>query len=266
MSFVDRLIGRLASPATALRRAVRLGEEGEAAEAFPLLTRSPRRAGIPDAEYRVARCYLEGSGVPGEPDGGRAMVATRRLPRLRRGPVSARRALLARVGRWGGRGLRTSRRRAGPLFASDASVGARLRVRQNSAHAGGGGRLASGQALLAYILTYGRRFHARSWRRPIDGSERSAASGCPQGHLGYALSLARRATDEDGRWQVADHLRRAADAGLPTAIYLLGVFTEHGIGIARDPNAAAGFFGVRPKRASVRATPMGPRTNRGARC
>ena len=62
MAVVDRLIG-LASPAAALRRAIRLGEEGKAAEAFPLLTLAAR-AGIPDAEYRVARCYLEGVGVP----------------------------------------------------------------------------------------------------------------------------------------------------------------------------------------------------------
>ena len=51
------------SPAAALRRAVRLSEEGKAAEAFPLLARAAK-AGNAEAEYRVARCYLEGSGVP----------------------------------------------------------------------------------------------------------------------------------------------------------------------------------------------------------
>ena len=62
MLLLDRLIG-LASPEAALRRAVRLSEQGKAAEAFPLLTRSAK-AGIADAEYRVACCYLEGAGVP----------------------------------------------------------------------------------------------------------------------------------------------------------------------------------------------------------
>src|ERR1700751_1349190 len=62
MFVIDRLIG-LTSPAAALRRAIRLSEEGKAAEAFPLLTRSAK-AGMAEAEYRVARCYLEGSGVP----------------------------------------------------------------------------------------------------------------------------------------------------------------------------------------------------------
>src|ERR1700751_245345 len=62
MFVIDRLIG-LTSPAAALRRAIRLSEEGKAAEAFPLLTRSAK-TGVAEAEYRVARCYLEGSGVP----------------------------------------------------------------------------------------------------------------------------------------------------------------------------------------------------------
>ena len=53
----------LRSPAGALRRAIRLSEKGKAAEAFRLLTRAAK-AGIADAEYRVAQSYLAGSGVP----------------------------------------------------------------------------------------------------------------------------------------------------------------------------------------------------------
>src|SRR5437879_2585961 len=62
MLVMDRLIG-LASPAAALRRAARLSERGRVAEAFPLFARAAR-AGIAEAEYRVAQGYLEGSGVP----------------------------------------------------------------------------------------------------------------------------------------------------------------------------------------------------------
>ena len=65
--------------------------------------------------------------------------------------------------------------------------------------------------------------------------ERSAAAAV-RGSLGYALSLARRATDERGRPKIADHLRRAAEAGLPTAIYLLGVLAEQGGGGAQIPS------------------------------
>jgi uncharacterized protein len=55
-----------------------------------------------------------------------------------------------------------------------------------------------GRALLAYVLTYG----PESMRNLEDAHrwyERSAAAGCPQGNLGFALSLARRAMDEEGR-------------------------------------------------------------------
>ena len=59
---VSRLIG-FRSPSGALRRAIELSEQGKALEAFPLLARAAK-AGLPEAEYRVARCYLEGVGVP----------------------------------------------------------------------------------------------------------------------------------------------------------------------------------------------------------
>src|SRR5271156_2735251 len=62
MTVVDQIIG-LASPAASLRRAIRLSENGKETAAFPLLARAAK-AGIVEAEYRVARCYLQGSGVP----------------------------------------------------------------------------------------------------------------------------------------------------------------------------------------------------------
>ena len=62
MALLDRLLAPL-SPAAALRRAMRLIEQGDAKQAFPLLARAAR-AGIAEAEFRVGRCYLEGAGVP----------------------------------------------------------------------------------------------------------------------------------------------------------------------------------------------------------
>ena len=62
MALVDRLIANV-SPAAALRRALKLTEQGEVKQAFPLLARAAR-AGIAEAEYRLGRCYLEGAGVP----------------------------------------------------------------------------------------------------------------------------------------------------------------------------------------------------------
>ena len=62
MPLLSRLLVPLTS-AAALRRAVRLTEQGDVKQAFPLLSRAAR-AGIAEAEYRVGRCYLEGAGVP----------------------------------------------------------------------------------------------------------------------------------------------------------------------------------------------------------
>ena len=57
---LDRLIGKT-SPAAALRRAAVLIEKEHYADALPLLARAAE-AGLPDAEYRIGRLYLQGSG------------------------------------------------------------------------------------------------------------------------------------------------------------------------------------------------------------
>src|ERR1017187_7710234 len=62
MAFLDWIIC-LGSPTVALRRAIRLDEKGKTAKAFRLLTRAAK-AGIADAEYRVAQSYFAGSSVP----------------------------------------------------------------------------------------------------------------------------------------------------------------------------------------------------------
>ncbi|MBN8898728.1 MAG: sel1 repeat family protein, partial [Rhodospirillales bacterium] len=62
MAIVDRLIGTL-SPTAALRQAVKLSAKGDVKRAAPLFSRAAR-AGIAEAQHRLARCYLEGAGVP----------------------------------------------------------------------------------------------------------------------------------------------------------------------------------------------------------
>ena len=86
---------------------------------------------------------------------------------------------------------------------------------------------AKAQAVLAYVLTCGPE-EMRDLEKAHHWYQRSAAAGCPEGCLGYALSLAPRTQDEAGRHEVAEHLRQAAEAELPTAIYLLAVLTEQG--------------------------------------
>ncbi|HWO86831.1 MAG TPA: hypothetical protein VNN75_10160, partial [Stellaceae bacterium] len=90
--------------------------------------------------------------------------------------------------------------------------------------------------------------------------QRSAAAGCPEGCLGYALSLAARTQDEAGRHEVPEHLRQAAEAELPTAIYLLAVLTEQGGGDARP---RGGGTALRP-RGRARSTPSAAALGAGA--
>lgn len=54
---------RLASPETALGRAKELSDQGKDQEAFALFAQAAE-AGLPEAEHRVALCYLGGLGVP----------------------------------------------------------------------------------------------------------------------------------------------------------------------------------------------------------
>ena len=95
--------------------------------------------------------------------------------------------------------------------------------------------------MLAYVLTNGPEA-MRDLEAAHGWYERAAAAGSPEGCLGYALSLAPRTNDAAGRRQVADYLGRAAQAMLPTAVYLLGVLAEQGVGVARDPAAALELY------------------------
>ena len=62
MAVFDRLYAML-SPRGALRSGVRLIDRGNAKRGFRLVFHAAH-TGIAAAEYRVGRCYLEGSGVP----------------------------------------------------------------------------------------------------------------------------------------------------------------------------------------------------------
>ena len=62
MSFVDRLIAPV-SPSARARLGIDLLEFGRAAEGFHQLAYAAR-GGCIEAQYRVGRCYLEGTGVP----------------------------------------------------------------------------------------------------------------------------------------------------------------------------------------------------------
>src|SRR5215472_12907144 len=239
MVVVDRLIG-LTSPAAALRRAAKLSERKRFAEAFSLLALAAR-ASIPEAEYRVARCYLEGSGVPPS-----RVEGVRWLQRAAAHGFIEAQCLLATLNVHGlanvDDGATTvSKGRVDQLFVEDKppepDFNSAIKWARQAAELGS----AKGQALLAYILTYGPE-PMRDLEAAHRWYERSAAGGCPEGNLGFALSVARRANDEESRRRVAEHLHRAAEAEVPTAIYLLGALTEHGVGVGRDPTGAVQLY------------------------
>jgi TPR repeat protein len=236
MAVVSRLIG-FRSSSGALRRAIELSEQGKALEAFPLFARAAK-AGLPEAEYRVARCYLEGVGVPPSRAEG-----SRWLQRAASQGLVEAQTLLAALCVHGLAELKDDMRggQAEHLFAPKGETtpdfASALGWARRAADAGS----AQGQAILAYVLTHGPE-NIRDLEAAHRWYERSAAAGCPEGCLGYALSLAPRTKDGEGRRQVAELLRRAAEAMLPTAIYLLAVLAEHGIGVQRDPKAAADLY------------------------
>src|SRR6201996_8686396 len=150
MAIFDPLMAAL-SPAAALRRGVRQAEHGDMKGAFVLLSRAAR-SGVPEAEFRVGRCYLEGSGVPpSRADGVRwveraaskgyveaqALLATLCLHGL--GPG------FADAGTGSGAGLFGGQTAAQPDYPS-AAKWARLAAEAGSA---------DGQAVLGFILTSG---------------------------------------------------------------------------------------------------------------
>ncbi len=119
---------------------------------------------------------------------------------------------------------------AAKLFANNAAsepdFETGLKWSRRAAEAGS----ADGQAVLGYILTSGPE-DLRNLDEADQWYEKSAAAGCPPGALGYALALARKATAPEQHARVAELMRHAADAGLPTALYLLAIMLERGLGI-----------------------------------
>jgi TPR repeat protein/tetratricopeptide (TPR) repeat protein len=223
------------SPAAAIRRAIALTSAGRPQAAFRLYVRAAR-AGLPEAEYRLGRCYLEGTGVP----------ASRRdalawLERAgRHGEVEAQTmlAVLHLHGMGGGPDSGEESHAGARLFGAEETAAPDYRAAAHWARLAAEGGSAEGQAVLASILTSGSA-EVRDVNEADFWFERSAVAGCPQGMLGHALAIDRKGGP---RSEVIELLSNAGRAGLPMALYLLGVISEHALGVARDQAAAAQFY------------------------
>src|ERR1700758_2525700 len=162
MSLLDSLVSRF-SPQAALKRGVRLAEQGQTKRAFPLLVRAAA-AGIAEAEFRLGRCYLEGVGVPPSRTQG-----ARWLERAaNQGYVEAQ-VLLATLFV---HGLATDNTgllgNPAGLFSANTTGQPDFAAAEKWARRSADGGSADGQALLGFILTSGPENlrnldEARSW-------------------------------------------------------------------------------------------------------
>ena len=163
---------------------------GKPGPAFQLYARAGR-TGLAEAEYRVGRCYLDGVGVPPNRTEGIRWLEQA----AHHGHVEAQ-SQLAVIYPHGTAGERMpDPKSAASLFdVSDIAdpdyVTAMQRARM-AAEAGSG----EAQAVLAFILSSGPQ-DIRDLDEADLWYERSAAAGCPQGMLGYALALNRKGGGE----------------------------------------------------------------------
>jgi TPR repeat protein len=212
-------------PAARLVHAKALASRDAHLHAFPLFARAAR-AGLPEACYRLGRCYLLGLGVP--PGIGEALRWMRRAAEAGEVVAQTQLGALALQG--------VTDRGHGGLFDNGCSEPdydraehwCRLAVAAGSAEA---------KALLAFILTAGpadRRDQAAG-----DMLYREAAeAGWSRGQLGLATTLLRQGHAEPAM----DLLRAAADDGVAVAHHLLGMLAESGAAGAVDFSAAAASY------------------------
>ena len=241
----DRFLSYISPPA-AFRRAILLGEQGEAAKAFPLLARAAK-AGIADAQFQLGRCYLEGRGTP--PSRIEGVRWLERAADQGHGDAQWQLASLCVYGLAGGsRDTGTTE----TLFRKDETSAPDFVSARDWARKAADGGSAQGQALLGYVLTNGP-----DSIRDLDEAHRrygqSAKAGCAEGCLGYAISLSRGDSNEEERREIARNLRHASDSGLATATYLLAALVEQGIGAERDEAAAMQLY----RRAAESGNPRG---------
>ena len=96
--------------------------------------------------------------------------------------------------------------------------------------------------------------------------QKSAAGGCPQGQLGYALVLARDTSRPGAQEELLRHLSQAAEKGLATALFLYGMVLERGAGRAPGPRRRRRMLQARRGEGpSRRAGPLGPCSDGGSR-
>jgi TPR repeat protein len=236
MALKDRLLGAL-SPASGWKRAKAMLAGDRPAEAVPLLIKAAT-AGIPEAEYRLGRAYLEGRILP--PSRTEAMRWL--IKGGEHGQVEAQ-TLLAGLYVNGMAGADPDPSAAFFETGTEPAAGAEpnfdkaLVWAKRAAEAGA----LDAQTILGFIYSSGPD-SIRDLEAAHEHYRQSAEGGSAHGALGYAISLARLEPTPEGHAKAAVYLRQAADAEIPTALFLLAVVTEDGLGVERDQAAAAQLY------------------------
>ncbi|MFT8711287.1 tetratricopeptide repeat protein [Komagataeibacter rhaeticus] len=238
------------TPAGRFRHACRLLEdEGHSARGFARLGQMAG-AGMVAAQYQVARAYLEGSGVPRSPlEGVRWMHRAASAGHVEACFSLALMLLVDPPGQGGADGLLPAMWPDGITAWPDPVAAAGWAGQ--AARAG----LPDAQALYGYLLATG----PDSVRNPQEAAAwcaRAAQAGCPQGDLALAVTHLSAPDQPPGSDPDAvAALLRAAESGLPTAQYMLGLLNERGWGMARNTAGAEEWYaraaagGVRPAQA-----------------
>jgi TPR repeat protein len=216
-ALLDRWLGRV-NPQEALRRGLDAMANGRQADAFAAFALAAK-AGDPEAQYRVAQCYFDGTGVP--------MSRTEGVLWLHQAAEHGYADAQAMFGSLLVNGLATlpDKITGDLLFDPDRPGEPDFKEGLRWAEKASDQGSPKGDALLAFILSTGPEA-LRDPARAHQLYRRSAEAGCPEGSLGYALILSVAELDDAGRDELLTHLRRAAGAELSSAMYLLARFLE----------------------------------------
>ncbi|MGH1590385.1 tetratricopeptide repeat protein [Methylobacterium phyllosphaerae] len=196
------------------------------------------QAGLPAAQFHLAQCYLDGTGLP------RSITeSVRWMTAAAEGEHAEAQFKLALLCMRGDAGMAERESSLADDLAADRSeerkqadpFAALLWTRRAAVNGS-----AEGQALLGYILTAG----PEALRDEAEGERwyyASAKAGCPQGHLGLGLLHLRKQTPEDNRLAVAE-IEQAAAAGLGDALFLLGALTHAGVAVPKNAERAVELY------------------------
>lgn len=215
LSVLATLIDRFAARSRKYARARADHISETAPERALALFAAAAEAGDIEAAFIVGERYLEGKGTPRH-----ASEAARWYHRAAEAGHMGAQCRLAQLYLFGP--SKAAAGQATGLFdITEAGEGADYHAALPWARRAAEAGVADAQAVLAHILTAGPEA-LRDPEAALNWYQKSAAQDCPQGRLGYGTALLRRADTAAQTSAARDQLRRAAEAGLPAAHYLLG--------------------------------------------